>query len=128
MRNEITNHILISTARENLNFTPDHTTSAFVLHEKIGNSFYPIGAEVMFLGFLSRISEDAEDAPAFISAWIDWVIGAAKWASEFIQDLMVFLLIEKLSNKKALERILYLDPDLFANPSEYRIPLILRDL
>jgi hypothetical protein len=54
IRDHSTNHYLVSPAAANLQYVSKNAKVAAYLHETQGNSYYPIGEEVVFSGRLSR--------------------------------------------------------------------------
>ena len=52
MRNKIINHYIISEISKNLPHTSDRSDYSMQLHQEQGNSFFPIGEEVVFIGFI----------------------------------------------------------------------------
>jgi len=128
MRNEATSHYSFSAAKKNLPFVSDHAVCNMYLHEQNGNSFYPLGEEVMFIGRLNRrgANLDKEETAALLGIWMQWNISANKWLSEthlrFVRDLV----LKKFEKKYARKRAFWVPSEHVATNSEARVPVFYR--
>ena len=133
MRNKIINHYLISEISENLPHTSDRSDYSMQLHEEQGNSFFPIGEEVVFIGFVNRFFAEGdkiytpEQKSVFINDWISWVQDSLKWVNSVVQSFSKFIIFEILGLKSTRRKVFYLEPGLVGDIHKFRTPLILRD-
>lgn len=133
MRNSLINHYLVSATLKNLNYVSENADYSFYLHQELGNSFFPIGEEVVFFGFVNRhFGDDGEvnsfeEKSVFIKEWVDWVLEALKWANNVVETFSIFIILEKLGGKIAKRKPLFIDPEIVADIHKFRSPLIFRD-
>lgn len=133
MRNSLINHYLVSETFNNLKYISEKADYSFHLHQEQGNSFFPIGEEIVFIGFVNRYFGDDggvnsfEEKSVFIKDWIDWVLETLKWVNNVVQSFSIFIILEKLDGKIAKRKALFIDPEIVADIHKFRSPLIFRD-
>lgn len=132
IRDTIINHYIVSEISKNLEYLSDKADYSLQLHWEQGNSFFPIGEEIVFAGYINRYFRDSEEGTLeqksdLMRRWIDWILRAIKWINDVVQAFAKFIVLKKLSGKRVKKNALFLDPDLVADIRNFRSPLILRD-
>jgi hypothetical protein len=96
IRHEVANHYTLKAAKKNLRFISPEADLSLYVHELRGNSFYPMGEEVIFAGRLNRhLSGSAADIPpsdAF-DEWLDWSLKATNLANKVHFELVKALIL-----------------------------------
>lgn len=131
MRNKITNHYAVDDIVGNINYIDSLANLTAQMHEEQGNSFFPIGEEVVFIGLMNKyMSKESglttfEEKRSFTENWIAWTLKAARWVSATTYDIIRYYVIERLQ-KKGRVKTFHLDPKLIADVTSHRAPIMLR--
>ncbi len=129
IRHESTNHYSFSAAKGNIKHMSSGTNCDIFMHEKTGNSFYPMGESVMFMGRFSRHNRPSEydnDLNVVVEAWLDWLIKATSWMQEVFDSFFELLKIRHFPDRFATERMYWIDPIFVGNADERKMPIFLR--
>ena len=129
VRNEASHHYSFTAAKKNLKHVSARANCTMYLHEMNGNSFYPMGEEVLFIGRLNRRGaqlDSEEKRSALLGKWMDWNIEANSWLNDTHAEFMRTLVLEKLGNKFAKKRTYWIDPVLVGKVTERKTPVFLR--
>lgn len=129
IRNEATNHYALSPAKKNLAHIGKSPLLSLCMHEIGGNSFFPLGEEVMFIGRMNRIAgkgSTKEEISEVYKKWLSWNILATKWLNEVHSLFLSKILMEKFPDRKALRRNYWLPMDMVGEVGEIKTPLFVR--
>ncbi|WP_170596196.1 hypothetical protein [Ruegeria arenilitoris] len=129
IRHEATNHYSFKAAKKNLAYIPDNANCKFYLHEKDGNSWYPFGEEVMFVGRFNRAGaslNSREEKNQLLKEWLDWNLAATKWANKAYELIATSLVLDRLPDRTARQKLLWLDPELVGEVNGRKTPIFLR--
>jgi hypothetical protein len=129
LRHEATNHYLLDPVRKNLSHISDSANCNFYLHDLNGNSHFPIGEEVVFVGRLNRagahLASDEERKKSYRDWW-RWNLSATKWLNAVHLDYYRELVVPLARAKSARRRAYWIDPRLVGVPEEHKLPLFMR--
>ncbi|WP_156874836.1 hypothetical protein [Sulfitobacter alexandrii] len=129
VRHEATNHFSFKAAKKNLPYLADHADCNLYLHELDGNSYYPMGEELMFIARLNRhganLSSKEEKAKA-LDDWMEWNFKANAWVRKFHLAVFKRVLDGQVPDRFARETWKWVDPVLVADTSPPTAPLFLR--
>ncbi len=129
IRHEASNHYSFPATKKNLGFVEDSADCGLYLHEMEGNSFYPMGEEVVFGGRIIRHgspSSSFESIHNMLDDWMEWNIQATKWVRD-VQFLAVkTLIVDKLSNKSFEKKKIPVDRNIARTISDGGVPIFLR--
>ena len=128
LRNKVTNHYTFKDSLQNMDgsVSPNASKSIF-LHLQQGNSFAPLGEEVVFLGRLWRYFEEETKLKPHIDRvheWIDWNQLAAKWAIKTFNSFIIWLHHNEFPEKIGGRAEHYLEIDLVGKVGGNRLPII----
>lgn len=128
LRHQASNHYCLKPAKDNLEFVSERANINFFFHKMQGNSFYPLGEEVIFVARLSRQVGEAGSLQEKIQLheeWRNWnksfSVLLQKLFSEFVSDILNV----QNSDKFARTEHYYLSPEMVGT-IENRIPLFFR--
>ncbi|UWQ54265.1 hypothetical protein [Leisingera caerulea] len=131
MRHEATHHYSLSAARKNLRHVPSNANCSLYLHQMTGNSYYPMGEEVMFVGGMNRVGakfSSKEEKQELINEWYEWNLAASQWLENTFTSCLKLFLLPKFPQKKALRKSFRLGPELVSSPDEHKVPIFLGDV
>jgi hypothetical protein len=125
IRNELSNHYSLSAARKNLRHVPDDADCSLYLHEKVGNSFYPMGDVFGLIGTLSRLSSsvDQGDLSALHDRWFAWCERTTRWVQAVHRALLLLLLERADLPCECVETLCSAPSDLCCNLADVKFPL-----
>lgn len=131
LRHEATNHYLLDPVRKNLPYVSDRANCNFYLHQLNGNSHFPMGEEVVFVGRLNRDSvrlATEEEKKKTYRDWWTWNLSATNWLNEvhldFYREFVAPLV--KATGKTARRRVYWIDPRLVGVPEQEKVPIFAR--
>lgn len=130
VRHEAANHYSFSSAIKNIPHVPDEANCNMYPNALEGNSHYPIGEEVMFMGRLNRLGASAKttgDKMKLLDLWHGWNVSAQDWLRSTHVEIFGGLVAPRFKGRRAVEKLYWLDPALVANLVPPRIPVFLRD-
>jgi len=128
LRDQITNHFDFDASRENLNgHVSQNASKSIFLNKFQGNSFSPLGEEVVFKGGVWRyIKEDTRtevDAKR-LREWTDWNQQAAGWAIKAFNGFILWILETEFPEKNLERKAHYLEPELFGDMKTSKLPIV----
>ena len=129
LRHETTNHYLLSPVRKNLEFVSENANCNFYVHQMTGNSYYPMGDEVVFAARMSREgghSGTVEEKLRVYKNWWQWNLAATTWLHGVHFDLYNELIKPIAKTKFARRKDYWISPSLVGTPEERKIPLFMR--
>jgi hypothetical protein len=129
-RNEVSNHYSLAAVTKNLKHVPNHVNCNMYLHKMNGNSYFPMGDDVVFIGRLNRQGESGtsiENERSLYEEWMRWNSEATRWLNDVHLRFVLELVINRLPGRVANEKLLWLDQKLAGNPSDLKIPIFLRN-
>jgi len=129
IRHEATSHYTLSAARKNLKHLGDNAALSIVQHKMGGNSFNPLGEEVMFIGRMNRAAnkcDTKEDKIKFHNQWFDWNVRATKWLGKVQAEFVKCILFDKYPDRKARKQMYWIPQQMVGEIGESKIPLFCR--
>lgn len=129
LRNEATSHYSFSSARKNLEHLSQSFDASMYLNEQTGNSFYPLGEEVMFVGRINRRAANLTDKAErmkILESWMNWNIQANQWLVSCHNKFVRQLLFDRFENKYARKRVFWVPPALSLTKEEAKVPIFYR--
>ncbi len=129
LRHETTNHYLLDPVRKSLPFVSDRANCNFYLHKKNGNSVFPMGDEVVFIGRINREGakiESALEKAEMYDQWWKWNLAATKWLHRVHFDFYKEFVEPRSKGKRIKTRDYWIDPRLVGVPDETKLPVFLR--
>ncbi|MGB3243522.1 MAG: hypothetical protein WBB25_03235, partial [Sulfitobacter sp.] len=129
IRNEATSHYYLRPAVKNLDSLSEDANLSFFMHEMEGNSFYPVGEELMFFARLNKLGENFETKEQKLSIfddWMEWNLHATEWAVS-IKDLYSNqIILKRFPNKCAVRRDYWINPALVGTKEDRKTPVFYR--
>ncbi len=130
IRNEATSHYSFAAAKKNLKHVSPNANCNMYLHQMNGNSFYPMGEEVMFVGRMNRrgatLKEKSERAEQ-IKNWMNWNLAASNWLNRTHAKFVKNLILEKDEGKGARKRTYWIPPEFVGSKDERSAPIFFRN-
>lgn len=129
IRHEATNHYALSPAKKNLEHIGKSPSLSLYMHKVGGNSFFPLGEEVMFVGRMNRAAgkgSSKEEIHEAYKKWLDWNLQATQWLNNVHSQFMNKILLEKFPDRKALRRNYWIPMDMVGEVGEIKTPLFVR--
>jgi len=128
LRNKATNHYNFKESLKNLDgsVSPNASKSIF-LHLSQGNSFAPLGEEVVFLGRFWRYFKEETRLEVNMDRaheWIEWNQSAAKWAIKTFNAFIIWLHHNEFPEQYGTKAEHYLEPELFGELGINRLPIV----
>lgn len=121
-RNEITNHIGLSSARKNLPYVTKKAVCIAYLTPEDGNCFFPIGEDFAFGGLLARLWGDLDLEPRqALDIWFGWNTKVNNWAT-----VMHLEMLDEIIGGPSLEDTtlsLELGEEFIGDPAHKQIPM-----
>jgi hypothetical protein len=128
-RNEVSSHYSLSAVEKNLEHVSPHANCNMYLHSMKGNSYFPIGDDVVFIGRLNRQGAQGtspEQERNLYDEWMQWNVDATRWLNDVHLKFFAEFVANSLPGRVATEKLLWLDPRMVGNPSDVRIPVFMR--
>ncbi len=128
IRNWVANHYSFDEAKQNLKHVTPSNNCKFYLHKMNGNSHYPIGDEVMFLGIMNRhcAGHGKRDAGDLMKSWMEWNLEADNWLAtthaKFTEEL-VFKNDASMTSRKVS---CWIPPELVGTQDGQKAPILYR--
>lgn len=129
IRNETTNHYSLRPARKNLLHVADNANLTLYMHKIAGNSFYPLGEEVMFTGRINRYGSDGiskEEKMKLYGDWLDWNLTASNWLGDVHYSFVKKLILDRFPDKHAAKKDHWIPPEMVGEAEENQTPLFIR--
>ncbi|MFW8633575.1 hypothetical protein [Cribrihabitans pelagius] len=129
IRNEATSHYSLTAAKKNLKFVSYNANCNMYIHEMSGNSFYPMGEEVMFIGRLNRRGASLptkDERAAQFESWMNWNVSATNWLSSTHASFVRELIFEKQKSRAARKRTYWIPPKFVGSREDGLAPIFLR--
>ncbi len=130
VRHEASNHYSFSAALKNLSHVPDHANCNMYLNKLDGNSYYPMGEEVMFVGRLNRHGasiKTEEEKQQLLGLWHDWNLEANGWLRNIHERIFSEIVSARFPDRFAREKLYWFDPSLAGDMVPPSIPIFLRN-
>lgn len=129
IRHEAANHYSLKAARKNYKHTSPRANFSLYVHRKTGNSFYPAGEEVMFLGRMSRHMDSIgeTDYGKVTDDWMLWVRDAITIISNNYYQMIYRHIFSKKPDKYAKQIMHYIPFSMVQGPNRPTAPVIMRD-
>lgn len=129
LRHEASSHYLLDPVRKNLPFVSDIANCNLYLHQQNGNSHYPMGDEVVFVGRLNReaskIADENEKAQIY-QEWWKWNLTATRWLHKVHYWLCKAVIPGGVGQRRSSRIAYWIDPQLVGTPDEVKLPIFLR--
>jgi hypothetical protein len=138
IRHKMANHLDFDEAKASAETAGNDVECSFYLTVANGNSYFPIGDEVVFASSLKRTWEsetdensplEEEERPSFadaLDAWIDWTLKLSDLADRVHLALFKELVEPLVPDRMAQHKPVWLDPDLVASHPGFRLPIFVR--
>jgi hypothetical protein len=136
IRNKMANHLDFDEAKASAEAAQDDVECGFFLTDANGNSYFPIGEEVIFASALKRTWKTHEDAKereedkatfeAALDAWIDWTLKLSDFADRVHLALFEELIEPLVPKRMAQHKPVWVDSDLVAEHPGFRLPVFVR--
>ncbi|MFK7835149.1 MAG: hypothetical protein AB8B60_02915 [Sulfitobacter sp.] len=130
VRHEASNHYSFSAALKNLSHVPDHANCNMYMNKLDGNSYYPMGEEVMFVGRLNRHGasiKTEEEKQQLLVIWHDWNVEANEWLRKVHERIFSKFVSVRFPDRSAREKLYWFDPKLAGDMVPPSIPIFLRN-
>lgn len=128
LRNEATSHYSFDAAKKNLSHVSNNSNCTMYLHELNGNSFFPLGEEVMFQGRLNRKGSNLasrEERAQLLKYWYDWNLLANKWLADAHVNFIKTLVIERFEGKGARKKTYWVPKEFVGTKEDRMTPVFL---
>ena len=129
IRHESTNHYKFDAIRKNLNFIDESANCKLQFHSLLGNSFYPYGEEIAFVGRINRhfsSSKDSLKGPEQIQLWMAWNLEVTKLANEVFQRFLKKFIIGAFPKRRGSRKTYWIPPSLVAEIGSVKVPVFIR--
>jgi len=136
IRNKMANHLDFDEAKFSAEAASNTAECSFYLTNANGNSYYPIGDEIVFASALQgiwKVSEEQktnkEEKASFeeaLDAWIDWTLKLSDLADRVHLALFTELVEPLVPKRMAHHRVMWMDSDLVAQHPGFRLPIFVR--
>ncbi len=125
IRNKFSNHYVPSEVEANLAYVSERANQSMFHHEMVGNSFYPLGEDYVFVAGVNRWAEEnGVDSPMVIDDWMDWSVRASGAVSNSFQKLLIKIVQEHFPEKALRETKPYLDSEYCVSLGNAFLPLV----
>jgi hypothetical protein len=129
IRNKMANHFDFEEAEKIVAQCPDTVECDFYLTEASGNSYYPMGDEVIFAsGVLKAIKDSGLDISFHdaLDEWIAWTLRLSNLADSIHVAIFEELVAPLVPDRMAHHRPVWLPEDLVAQHPGFRLPIFIR--
>ncbi|MDP3262275.1 MAG: hypothetical protein U1E06_19445 [Tabrizicola sp.] len=129
IRNKMANHFDFEEAEKIVAQCPETVECSFYLTEANGNSYYPMGDEVIFASGILKAIKDSGLAISFQDAldeWIDWTLRLSNLADSIHVAIFEELVLPLVPDRMAHHRPVWLPEDLVAKHPGFRLPIFIR--
>lgn len=129
IRHEATSHYALAPAKKNLEFVGEGAALSIIQHKMGGNSFNPLGEEVMFIGRMNRAAQHLdtkEKRIEFHEQWFNWNVVATKWLGRVQAQFARKTLLEKFPDRRARKRMYWIPQQMVGEIGESKTPLFCR--
>lgn len=126
LRDEAAHHYSFEAAKKNLGSVESDANCNFYLHDQNGNSFFPLGEEVMFDGRLNRRWKNVksqEDRDELFMSWLNWCLAANEWLQETHAIFTNSLVFGPLDNNRVRKRTYWVPPRIVGGFKEAPTPI-----
>ena len=129
IRNKMANHFDFEEAEKVAAQCPETVECSFYLTEANGNSYYPMGDEIIFASGILKAIKDSGLTISFQDAldeWIDWTLRLSNLADSIHVAIFEELVVPLVPDRMAHHRPIWLPEDLVAKHPGFRLPLFIR--
>jgi len=126
IRHEATGHYSLNAARKNLDFVDSKAMATLYTQKRSGNSFYPFGEEVMFVGRLNRFGKDFPSdgqRRELVNTLLEWNKLANGWAHDLHTMVFNQLIAPHLKNPSKRKRSYWVSPEKVGELKDFNVPL-----
>ncbi len=126
IRDHVTNHYLHQETEKNIEYVSEKAQYVAFLHEMQGNSYYPFGEEVVFLGRVGRYFYEEYERTfnaSDINHWYDWIKEASKWFTKMFYSYVIWLYRTRFPDWMLVPTKPYLDYELFGELGHSPLPI-----
>ncbi len=126
-RNEAASHYHMKSARKNAHHLRKDALCNMYLHQAEGNSFFPLGEELMFGASVLRLKDEFTCPDSdIVDEWFRWNLEANNWASKMHVQLFSETILKVIPDRKPYEREYWLKPEMIQYIGECIVPVFLR--
>ena len=129
IRNKMANHFDFEEAGKIVEQCPESTECSFFLTESSGNSYYPMGDDIIFVSGILKAIKDSKLTITFrdaLDAWINWTLQLSRLADSIHFAIIKELILPLVPDRMARHRALWLPKDLVAEHPRFRLPIFIR--
>jgi hypothetical protein len=129
IRNKMANHFDFEEVERTIDHCEASTDCSFYLTEANGNSYYPMGDDVVFASGVNRAIAESGLTVSFSEAldeWMDWTIKLSVLADSIHVALFEKLILPLNPDHMARQRPQWLPSDLVAYHPGFRLPIFIR--
>lgn len=129
VRNEAAGHYSFSAAKKNLAHVEDRAMAHMVAGASMGNSFYPLGEEVMFIGRLNQYGAglgSKVDKADLVNKLFEWGREATKWVQECHTEIFRQLVQPFLDGKYKKKTTYWVSPSKVGDLRMFNVPVFAR--
>ena len=129
IRNKMANHFDFEEAEKVVAQCAETVDCNFYLTEASGNSYYPMGDEIIFASGILKAIRDSKLDISFQDAldeWIDWTLRLSKLADIMHGAIFEELVLPLVPDRMAHHRPIWLPEDLVAEHPGFRLPIFIR--
>ena len=127
IRDKSTNHYLPSETLKNLPYYPEVLRPKIYFHGSSGNSFHPIGEELVFIAKFSRELGGYENVQGGLDKWIEWGIESGRFIKKLQQEYLLWLYKNSFPNWRLRKKTPYLEPEFVGFHKKSVLPVFLED-
>ncbi|MEM9437524.1 MAG: hypothetical protein AAGA15_10820 [Pseudomonadota bacterium] len=130
VRNEASHHYSLRAAIDNVQSAPTDGVTTQYLAKLNGNSFFPIGEDLIFTARLDRRwknSPNIEERMKEFDGWLTWNLAANRWLSNVHAEAFASFVCEPLEITRLRRRSYWVKDSFVGNPTEALTPLYLID-
>ena len=131
LRNDAASHYAFPEVVRSLSKIDASAKCGYIMHESVGNSYYPFGEEVAFVGQLNRhLSGTSKkiDAAQGVRDWMNWNTQASRIAGKVLPDFNKDFVIPLIANKRRRLRkqAHWLEHGMVGTFGSTKLPLLMR--
>jgi hypothetical protein len=129
IRNKMANHLDFKEAISSVEAANPSVNCNFYLTTASGNSYYPMGDEIIFAtGLQKKLTECGEPMPLTdaLDAWIDWTLSLSELAERVHLELFKKLIEPLFPSRMAHHRPQWLSEGLVAKHPGFALPIFIR--
>ena len=129
IRHKMANHLDFDEAVLSVEAASQSLDCSFYLTEASGNSYYPMGDEIVFSSSIHRALENSGEDISFqdaLDAWIAWTLSLADLADRLHLEMFEEFVEPIFPNRMAHHRPQWLPEDFVASHPGFKLPVFIR--